>query len=1048
MAIRSFGHGADDLSIPSFGPATGSLVLPAEQGARLHVPGREFIVSAEYERAGDDLVIVGADGLRVVVSEYFTLASPPTLVSDIGAQMSPEMIATLVGPLAPGQYAQAGGGGPTAGVLIGRIEIIEGGATATRADGTVVTLVKDSSIFKGDVVRTSTDAKLGVVLVDKSTFALGENARMVMNDMVYNPAEAGQGSFLGSLLQGTFVFVTGEIAKAKPENFVVETPFATIGVRGTKVAVEVESNTVQVSQGSVGLSHKLTGLSYIVDAGFGVALPSSGATQVAPMSLGDISPALQSLDATVSQALTPFSRNPRGFNNNDPAADPAPSDADPAPSDENPVPSDVEPGAGSDGSEAGEGEQPGEAQNIDPSLSTESAFTVSGDPALSIGEPSISGDSPNFVGAPAGSGNTGNSPITFAPPETVGGDNTAPLEPVIEPDSPAPVDQIITGGDGDDTLTGGTGDDVIDGGIGADEMIGQGGNDTFIVDDAGDLVRENDGEGIDTVQSSVSFVLADNVENLILSDIEATLSLTEGDSVVSFDEQNTGSVIPLFGDGRLVNGLGGSAGFGENAVSRNDDGFAAVDVSSVFGEGLNFFGANFTQAFINTNGNVTFGSPQSNFTPFALTGATATPIIAPFFADVDTRGGDPNTATQGGNSTGENLISYDLDAENGVFTVTWDDVGFFSQDTSLQNAFQLQLFDRGSGDFDMVWRYEDINWTTGNASGGSDGLGGTVARAGWSAGNGTDFFELAASGDQASILNLENASGSGTFDTGVYRFEVRNGVVSEAPESVADPNALTGTGNDLDNIITGNSGDNILVGNGGDDTLDGGLGGDTLLGGAGDDIFVVDNVSDRVVENAGEGADEVRSSVTRELSDNVENLTLTGSGDIDGTGNDLDNRITGNGGDNVLSGGAGADTLTGNAGADTFDLGARSNGTATIVNGRITETISGPGFSFDIVTDFVAGVDRVRLGEGYDLEIIEGVDVTIEEGVNFEIIGTAYDGTNATSARFAAGQGTLILDSDGRLISDLNGSAAGYSVLAQFDGGAPESGDIDVAQAA
>jgi Ca2+-binding RTX toxin-like protein len=202
------------------------------------------------------------------------------------------------------------------------------------------------------------------------------------------------------------------------------------------------------------------------------------------------------------------------------------------------------------------------------------------------------------------------------------------------------------------------------------------------------------------------------------------------------------------------------------------------------------------------------------------------------------------------------------------------------------------------------------------------------------------------------------------------------------------------------------------------------------------------------VENAAEGADEVQSSITFELTDNVENLTLSGSDDIDGTGNDLDNSITGNSGDNVLSGGAGGDTLTGNQGADTFDFGARSNGTATTINGTITETITGPGFSFDIVTDFVAGIDHVSLGEGYDLEAVQGVGVTIEEGVNFELIGTAYDGTNATSSRFAAGQGTLILDSDGRLISDLNGSAAGYSVVADFQGGVPSAADFVNAEAA
>ncbi len=1043
MAIGNFEQGPGERSTLSYDPAAaqeaGPLVLRAETGADLNVPGGAFIVS--------DLVIVGADGMRVVVPGYFAMASPPMLVSDNGAQMSPELIATLVGPLAPGQYAQAGGAAPATGTLIGRIEIVEGGATATRTDGTVVTLVKDSSIFKGDVVRTSADAKLGVVLVDKSTFALGENARMVMNDMVYNPAEAAQGSFLGSLLQGTFVFVTGEIAKAKPENFVVETPFATIGVRGTKVAVEVELNTVQVSQGSVGLNHKLTGLSYVVEAGFGVALPPTGPAQVVTMTLGDISPALQSLDSTVSQTLTPFSRNPQGFDNPAAPAEPA---ADPdAPGGES-APSDAEPGAGSDG---GEGEQPGEATNVGPSLSGDSVFSASGDLAPSAGEPGASGETFSLIGSFSGTDGGGTppeaQPESEPEPETI----NELTEPEGEPTIPDSQDLTQTGGDGNDTIIGGPGNDTLDGGAGADLMIGLAGNDTYIVDNAGDVVQEGGGAGIDTVQASVDYTLPDNVENLTLSEISQMLVVTEGAVLESSNAETIGAVVPLFGDGRLVNGLGGASGFGEQSVSRNDDGSESVDLSAVFGDGLNFFGTNFGSVFINTNGNITFGSSQSSFTPFALTGATARPIIAPFFADVDTRSGDPDTPTPGGNSTGENLISYDLDSENGVFTVTWDDVGFFSQDTSKQNAFQLQLFDRGSGDFDIVWRYEDINWTTGNASGGSDGLGGTVARAGWSAGNGTNFFELGASGNQTAILNLENAVGANTIDQGVYLFEVRNGVAVADPEP---PNGLSGTGNALDNIITGNSDANLLVGNGGNDTLDGGAGADTLIGGTGDDRYVVDDAADVVTENAGEGVDEVWSSVTRALEGNVENLLLTGTGDIDGTGNSLDNRITGNSGDNVLSGGggadtltggAGADTLTGNQGADTFDLGARANGAATAANGTITETIILPGFSIDIVTDFTAGEDRVRLGDGFELDSVAGAEVTLQDGVNFEIIGAAYDGTNATSSRFADGQGTLILDSDGRLISDINGSAAGYSVIAQFDGAAPGSGDIDVTQA-
>ncbi len=133
--------------------------------------------------------------------------------------------------------------------------------------------------------------------------------------------------------------------------------------------------------------------------------------------------------------------------------------------------------------------------------------------------------------------------------------------------------------------------------------------------------------------------------------------------------------------------------------------------------------------------------------------------------------------------------------------------------------------------------------------------------------------------------------------------------------------AINGTGNASANLLTGNSGNNTLSGLGGIDTLNGLDGVDTLNGGPGNDTYIVDTATDTLVELAGGGIDSVQSPVTFTLLPQIENLTLTGTAAINGTGNTAVNILTGNGGNNTLSGLGGNDTLDGLGGVDTLDGG-------------------------------------------------------------------------------------------------------------------------------
>lgn len=155
-------------------------------------------------------------------------------------------------------------------------------------------------------------------------------------------------------------------------------------------------------------------------------------------------------------------------------------------------------------------------------------------------------------------------------------------------------------------------------------------------------------------------------------------------------------------------------------------------------------------------------------------------------------------------------------------------------------------------------------------------------------------------------------------------FTIAHGVVIENARGGSGGDTIIG--NAAGNAIEGRSGDDVIDGLGGADTIDGGAGADTMRGGPGDDAYIVDNAGDIVDETAAgsDGVDHVSASVSFSLADsdhargNIENLTLTGAGGIDGTGNALANLLVGNGAGNVLDGGGGADIMRGGAGNDAY----------------------------------------------------------------------------------------------------------------------------------
>jgi hypothetical protein len=236
----------------------------------------------------------------------------------------------------------------------------------------------------------------------------------------------------------------------------------------------------------------------------------------------------------------------------------------------------------------------------------------------------------------------------------------------------------------------------------------------------------------------------------------------------------------------LLTGFGGPAGYGVNCLLPNDDGWytnvggtragmvpsdamGAVDITPAFPMGLNFFGMTHRATYFNNNGNITFRGPLGQFTPTPFPVAMQ-PMIAPWWGDVDTRGGG---------FPSRNAVCFHI--ESNRIIVTWHNVGYFASHDDRQNDFQLVLSTSSTctstGDFDVEFRYNRCEWTTGDASGGSMGFGGTPAQVGFDAGNRTDFVSLPMSRTMAilDVCRMSNVPGGAP---GLWRFQIRGGGIA------------------------------------------------------------------------------------------------------------------------------------------------------------------------------------------------------------------------------------------------------------------------------
>lgn len=243
-------------------------------------------------------------------------------------------------------------------------------------------------------------------------------------------------------------------------------------------------------------------------------------------------------------------------------------------------------------------------------------------------------------------------------------------------------------------------------------------------------------------------------------------------------------------------------------------------------------------------------------------------------------------------------------------------------------------------------------------------------------------------------------------------------------------------GNEEDNILDGLSGNDYIEGRGGNDTLIGGLGKDIMKGGLGDDIYYVDNLGDQVIENENEGNDTVRTAISYELLDNVENLELIGTGNINGVGNELDNTIIGNSGNNILYGKSGTNTLKGGKGDDTYIIDENTQNDVIIENAKegtdtVLSSVSYTLNAANVENLELTGEDNINgMGNSLDNYIAGNKgNNTLSGGAGND---TLYGGGGTDILKGGTGNDTYIVDSNTVTVTE-NSSEGTDTVIASVD---------------
>ena len=603
----------------------------------------------------------------------------------------------------------------------------------------------------------------------------------------------------------------------------------------------------------------------------------------------------------------------------------------------------------------------------------------------------------------------------------------------------------ITGNNADNMIYGGRGNDIINGGGGIDTAIFRGLSANYVISLINGSTTITGLDGIDTL-FGIEFLKFDDVKQSVefAPDITAPSLISSTPSDNSTDISDTANIILTFnenvvlGNGNitLTNGAGDT-----RVIIANDSSQVSVNNNVVTinpTSNLSFASGYYlmveADAISDASGNdfIINNSDTLNFSTISniniINGTSLADTLYGTTGDDSIYGFGENDTLDGGagidtliGDAGDDTYIVDLNA-NGTLQDTITEIALTTNNDTVQlrgtstntaaatltlsvNLEHLDASNTGSSLLNLTGNVAN-NRLTGNAANNIlNGLAGADTMAG-GAGNDTYVIDNVSdtvvenNNEGTDLVQVAIATAGGTFVLGNH---VENATLINTV-------AYSLTGNDLNNILTGNAAANTLTGGIGNDNLNGLAGADTMIGGVGDDTYVVDNAGDIVRELiADAGTDLVQSSVTYSLDTvnaaGAENLTLTGTGRINGTGNGLNNTITGNSGVNILSGGAGDDTLIGGLGNDTLTggLGADIFTFNTALNANNNR---------DTIIDFISGTDKIFLENAIMTGL--GIATGALTADQFFASSTAVRGNDASDRIvYNTTSGALYYDADG-----------------------------------